>query len=73
MAEKGKPLGDGELKKNCLTISTEYACPSKKHLVEQTSLWRLIVSRRTNDLPNNNKETLKERLRLCAAFSLALD
>ena len=32
-----------------------------------------LVSRRTNDLSDNVKETLKERLKSCEAFSLALD
>ena len=73
MAEKGKPFSDGEFIKNCLTIFTEYACPEKKHLVEQASLSRFTVSRRTNDLSDNIKETLKERLKSCEAFSLALD
>ena len=73
MAEKGKPFNDGEFIKNCLTILTEYACPEKKHLVEQTNLSRFTVSRRTNDLSGNIKETLKEGLRSCEAFSLTLD
>ena len=62
MTEKGKPFGDGEFIKNCLTIFTECACPEKKHLVKQTSLWRFAISRRSNDLLDNIKETLKERL-----------
>ena len=68
MAEKGKPLCDGEFIKNCLTIFTEYACPEKKHLVEQTSLLRLTISHRTNCLSDNNKEILIERLKLRAAL-----
>ena len=32
-----------------------------------------LVSRRTNDLSDNTKETLKERLKSCKAFGLALD
>ena len=32
-----------------------------------------LVSRRTNDLSDNIKKTLKERLKSCEAFSLALD
>nr|XP_039250069.1 general transcription factor II-I repeat domain-containing protein 2-like [Styela clava] len=73
MAEKGKPFSDGDFIKNCLTIFTEYACREKKHLEEQTSLSRFTVSCRTNDLSDNIKETLKERLKSCEAFSLALD
>ena len=60
MAENGKPFNDGEFIKNCLTIFTEYASPEKKHIVEQTSLSRFTVSRRTNDLSDNIKKTLKE-------------
>ena len=65
MAEKGKPFSDVEFIKNFLTIFTEYACPEKKYLVEQTSLSRITVSHRTNDLSNNITETLKERLKSC--------
>ena len=71
MAEKGKPFNDGKFVKNCLTIFTEYACPEYKHLVEQTSFSHFTVSRRINDLTDNIKETLKDRLKLCKAFSLA--
>ena len=73
MPENGKPFGDGESIKNCLTILTEYACPEKKHLVEQTSLSRFSVSRRTNDPSDNIEEALIERLKSYAAFSLVLD
>ena len=69
MAEKGKLFGDGEFIKNCLTIFTEYACPEKKHLVEQTSLLRFIVSRRTNDPSDNIKETLKDIEIMCSLQS----
>ena len=73
MTEKGKPFTDGEFIKQCLTIFTEYACPEKKHLLEQTSLSRFIVSCRINDPSYSIKETLKKRLKLFKAFSLALD
>jgi len=45
--------------------------PREKHLVEHASLARFTVSRRTNDLSDNIKET--ERLKSCEAFTLALD
>ena len=41
--------------------------------MEQTSLSHFTISHRTNDLSDNIKQTLKERLRLCVAFSLDLD
>ena len=47
--------------------------PREKHLAEQTSLSRFTVLRKTNDLSDNIKEILKERLKSCEAFSLALD
>ena len=50
-----------------------YASPGKKQLVEQTSHLRFTVSFRTNDLSDNIKETLKERLKSCADYSQALD
>ena len=42
LAEKGKPFSDGEFIKDCLTIFTEYACPEKKNLVDQTNLPALL-------------------------------
>ena len=41
--------------------------------MDQTSLSRFTVSCRTNDLSDNIKETLKEKLKSCEAFSPALD
>ena len=41
--------------------------------MEQISLSRFTVSGRTNDLSDHIKETLKERLKSCEAFSLALN
>ena len=70
MAEKKNLFGDGEFTKNCLTIFTEYACPKKKHLVEHFAHCCLMPN---NYLSDNNKKTLKERLKSCAAFSQALD
>ena len=73
MAEKGKPFTDEEIIKQCLTIFTKYPCPEKKHFMQRTSLSRFIVSRRINHFSYNIKKTLKERLKSCEAFSLALD
>ena len=70
--KKRKPFGDGEFIKNCLTIFTECACLEKKHLMEQTNLSHSTVSRRTNDLSDNIKVALRDILKSCAAFSLAL-
>ena len=69
MAKKRKPFNDGEFIKNCLTTFTDYACPQNKHLVEQTSLSRFTVTRRTNDLSDNSKENLKENEIACSLQS----
>ena len=49
-----------------------HALSEYKHLVKQTSLSRSTVSRRISDLSDNIEETLKDRLKSCEAFSLAL-
>ena len=56
-----------------MTIFTEYACHEYKHLLEQTSLSRFTVSGRINGLSDNYERTLKDRLKSCEAFNLALD
>ena len=73
MAEKVRPLCDGEFIKKCLTIYTEYACLVRKHLAKQTILSHFTVSRRANDPSDNIKETLKDRLKSCSTFCQALD
>ena len=72
MVEKVKPFSDREFIKDCLTIFTEYTCLEKKYMAEQTSLSHFTVLPRTNDLSDNIKEILKERLISYEAFSLAL-
>ena len=42
-------------------------------MAEQTNLSRFTVLRRINDLSDNIKEILKERLKSCEDFSLALN
>jgi len=73
IAEQGRSFSDGDFIKSCLGIFTDFACPEKKHLLHQTSLSRFTVSRRINQLAENIEETLKERIRRCSAYSLALD
>ena len=51
-----------------MTIFTQNACPQKTHLEEQTSLSRITVSRRTNDLSDDIKETFKDILKSCAVL-----
>ena len=73
IAEKGKSFSDGEFIKSCLGIFSDFVCPEKKHLIQQTSLSRFTVSRRIDQLAENIQETLKERINNCATYSLALD
>ena len=64
MSKKGKPFTDGEFIKQCLTIFTEYACPEKKHLVEQISLSRFTVSRRINNFSYNIKRNFEREIKI---------
>ena len=73
IAEKGKPYSDGEFIKNCLEIFTTNVSPEKKNLVEQISLSRFTVARRIDDLSENIKVSLKDRISKCSALSIALD
>ena len=47
--------------------------PEKKNLVEQISLSRFTVARRIDDLSENIKVSLKDRISKCSALSIALD
>ena len=73
IAEKGKSFSDGEFIKSCLDIFSDFVCPEKKYLLQQTSISRFTVSRRIDQLAENIQETLKERINKCTAYSLALD
>ena len=72
IAEKGKSFSDGEFIKSCLDIFSDFVCPEKKYLLQQTSLSRFTVTRRIDQLAENIQETLKERINKCTAYSLAL-
>ena len=71
--QKKESLSATENSSVLLTIFTEFACPEKKQLAEQTDLSRFNLSRRTYHLSDNIKKTLTDRLKSCAAFSLAMD
>jgi len=47
VAEKAKVFSDGKFVMHCLMIFAERACPDKKYLIEQTSLSRFTVARRS--------------------------
>ena len=73
IAEKGKAFSDGEFVKHCLMIFAEWACPEKKYLIEQTSLSRFTVGRRTDALSSNLEDILAENASKFSYYSLALD
>ena len=66
-----KPFGD-RINKIFFKIFPKYACPEKKHLVKPTSLHALLhhVEQMIFQII---LKILYKRLKLCAAFSLALD
>ena len=72
MAEKGKPFSDGEFIKKLFDNIHRICMPREKAFGEANQPFPL-VSRRTNDLSDSSKETLKERLKSCEAIGLALD
>ena len=72
IAEKGKAFGDGEFVKHCLMIFAERACPEKKYLIEQTSLSRFTVGRRTDALSSHLEDILAENASKFSYYSLAL-
>ena len=73
LAKKGKPLVDGELIKECIVIAFNEYCPDKAILVKETYLSHQTIGRRIDDLGDNIKGTLKEKLSACVLYSLALD
>ena len=54
-------------------IYTGFACSEKKHLLQQSNLARLTVSRGIDQLAGNILETLKEWINICATYILSLD
>ena len=58
IAKKEKPSVMENLS-NYLGIFTEFACPKKKHLVQQTGLSCFTVSRRINHLSKNIEVNVK--------------
>lgn len=73
IAKRGKPFTDGEFVKNCLNIFASNICPEKKSLVQNISLSHQTVGRRIDDMADNIKITLIEKLKECIFYSLALD
>ena len=73
IAEKEKAFSDGEFVKHCPMIFAEWACPEKKYLIEQTSLSRFTVGRRTDDLSSHLEDILVENASKFLYYSLAVD
>ena len=65
LAKKGKPLVDGELKKECIVIAFNEYCPGKVNLVKETCLSHQTIGRRIDDLGDNTEGTLKDKSSAC--------
>ena len=73
LAKKGKPLVDGDLTKECIVIAFSEYCPDKVNLVKETCLSHQTIGGRIDDLGDNIKGTLKNKLSACVLCSLAMD
>ena len=73
LAKKGKPLVDGELIKECISIALKEYCLEKISLFNETCLSQQTIGRRISDLGNDVESKLMDRLSTCVLYSLALD
>ena len=73
IAKSGRPFSEGELIKGCLQIFCAEACPEKSGFAGGTSLSHQTVARRVEDMSRNIEHTLKEHLKQCEVYGLALD
>ena len=71
IAQKLKPLTDGEFIKECIETSIEIICPEKKALFPRSSA--RSVTRRVEDISSNVKGYLKEQASRCQYYFLAMD
>ena len=70
IAKHGKPFAEGESIKECLIDSAAILCPDKK---DNVYLSRLTVTRRVEDVAENMKQQLNDKVQDFTYFSLALD
>ena len=73
IAKRLKPFTDGEFVKECILTVVDIVCPDKKHLFENISLSARTVTRRVEELAENVKSSLRERVSEFVFYSLAFD
>ena len=72
MAQKSKPMIDGELIKECIVIAFNEYCLGKVNLFNEMSPSHEIFGRRIDDLADSIVGTLQNQLYECVHYSLAL-
>lgn len=73
IASNSKPFSDGDFIKKCILDAASSVCPKNLDELKKISLSRNTITRRVEELACNVESTLKERLRGCTFFSLAID
>ena len=75
IARRSKPFSDGEFVRDCMLKVADIVCPEQKAKLCDISLSNDTVARRIEDLANNLKEQLGQRMEGLGkgAFSIALD
>lgn len=73
LAKRLKPFKDGELVKECLDAVVDIMCPKQKSSFQAVSLSRSTVTRRIEDLSQDIKISLCDRVSSFVFYSLALD
>uniref|UniRef100_A0A672FRL1 SPIN-DOC-like zinc-finger domain-containing protein n=1 Tax=Salarias fasciatus TaxID=181472 RepID=A0A672FRL1_SALFA len=75
IARRSKPFSDGEFVRDCILKVADIVCPEQKTKLRDISLSNDTVTRRIEDLANDLKEQLGQRLEGLGkgAFSIALD
>lgn len=73
VAEYSKPFSEGEFVKECLIELANILCPEKRKKFAEVSLSRRTVTRRIDAMAENIKVALREVVKKCVAFSIALD
>ena len=73
IAKSGRPFSEGQLIKDCLQIYCAEACLEKSGFAGDISLSHQTVARRVEDKSSNIEHTLKDHLKQCGVYRLALD
>lgn len=73
IAKKMKPFSDGELVRDCLEAVIKDVLPEKYKLFSNISLSRRTICRRIDDISSEIVVTLRDKIKLFKAYSLAFD